>query len=332
MKEILVNEYEMTDRLSEATKLHAEIMASGQTAAAALLEFCKGLKRMRDDELYKELGFSKFEDYTEKKAGIKSRMAYHYISVYENLGSTFLQSNANLGITKLSLLTKLSPEDRNSLAYSGEIDDVSVRELEERIKELTGANEQLSLINAEAEKRADRAGKSEAELSEKLKRSQQEAEELRRQLSEKEESSTLSDEEKDEIKKTAEREAKEKYDLKLSENRKRSEFEKEKAVREAEEAAKNAAKADAGREYEECLAALTEEKERFKAELSAVRKKERIETDGKTAEFQFRFRAIQGEVKASLALLDEMTPETAEKLSGGLKKYFEIIIENIEKR
>ncbi len=103
MSEILIKEYsEITgERADEAAKLHAQIMANGQVAASALLEFCKGLKRMRDEKLYTELGFDTFEDYTEKLAGIKSRMAYHYISCYENLGTTFLQSNANLGITKL---------------------------------------------------------------------------------------------------------------------------------------------------------------------------------------------------------------------------------------
>lgn len=109
MSEILVKEYsEITgERADEAAKLHAQIMANGQVAASALLEFCKGLKRMRDEKLYTELGFGTFEDYTEKLAGIKSRMAYHYISCYENLGTTFLQSNAQLGITKLTVLSKL---------------------------------------------------------------------------------------------------------------------------------------------------------------------------------------------------------------------------------
>lgn len=264
MSEILVKEYsEITgERADEAAKLHAQIMANGQVAASALLEFCKGLKRMRDEKLYTELGFDTFEDYTEKLAGIKSRMAYHYISCYENLGTTFLQSNASLGITKLTVLSKLSPVERYELAESGEAESLSVRELEEKVKELTSAKEQLSFLNTETKEKAEETEKS---LKEQLEKALKEAESLKAQLE----------------------------------------------------------------------AALSGESEKYKTELEKLRKEQQLEADGKTAEFQFRFKNLQSEIKACLALTEEIftdDEEKAEKLKAALKKYFEIILENIERK
>lgn len=41
----------------EAQELHVQIMANGQLAASALLEFARGLKTMRDKRLYQALGY-----------------------------------------------------------------------------------------------------------------------------------------------------------------------------------------------------------------------------------------------------------------------------------
>lgn len=348
MSEILVKEYsEITgERADEAAKLHAQIMANGQVAASALLEFCKGLKRMRDEKLYTELGFDTFEDYTEKLAGIKSRMAYHYISCYENLGTTFLQSNAQLGITKLTVLSKLSPVERYELTESGEAESLSVRELEEKVKELTSAKEQLSFLNNETKEKAEETEKN---LKEQLEKALKEAESLKARLEAAESDNEITEEEREAIKAKAinevlNKQSSEKLKIAsemalLRQKVKKAEEEKlrakEEAKAEVREEAEKAAKEQLAAEYEERFAALSGESEKYKTELEKLRKEQQLEADGKTAEFQFRFKNLQSEIKACLALTEEIftdDEEKAEKLRAALKKYFEIILENIERK
>lgn len=348
MSEILVKEYsEITgERADEAAKLHAQIMANGQVAASALLEFCKGLKRMRDEKLYTELGFDTFEDYTEKLAGIKSRMAYHYISCYENLGTTFLQSNANLGITKLTVLSKLSPVDRYELTESGEAESLSVRELEEKVKELTSAKEQLSLLNTESKEKAEEAERS---LKEQLRKALEETKSLKAQLEAAESDNEITDEEREAIIAEAERKVHIKHCTEISDLKSKSETEiallrqklneaEERAQKVKEEAmaeAKKVAKEQISAEYEERFAALSGESERYKTELEKLRKEQRLESDSRTAEFQFRFKNFQSEIKACLSLTEEIAAEDkekSEKLRAALEKYFMIILSNIERK
>lgn len=348
MSEILVKEYsEITgERADEAAKLHAQIMANGQVAASALLEFCKGLKRMRDEKLYTELGFDTFEDYTEKLAGIKSRMAYHYISCYENLGTTFLQSNAQLGITKLTVLSKLSPVDRYELTESGEAESLSVRELEEKVKELTSAKEQLSFLNTEAKEKAEETEKS---LKEQLQKALEETKSLKAQLEAAESDNEITDEERGAIMAEAERKAHIKHCSEISDLKSKTETEiamlrqklneaEEKAQKVKEETkaeAEKAAKEQISAEYEERFAALSGESEKYKAELEKLRKEQQLEADGRTAEFQFRFKNLQSEIKACLSLTEEIAAEDkekSEKLRSALEKYFMIILSNIERK
>ena len=93
-----MNEF-LTTR-EQAYSIHQRIMANGKILQNALYEVCKDLKTMRDSKLYAELGYSSFEEYAEEACGIRQRQAYSYISAYEKLGKTYLQDNAQLGITK----------------------------------------------------------------------------------------------------------------------------------------------------------------------------------------------------------------------------------------
>lgn len=55
-----------TPEVASAVQLHSDIMANMRAAASAMVEFCRGLKRMRDEKHYIALGFESFEDYTER--------------------------------------------------------------------------------------------------------------------------------------------------------------------------------------------------------------------------------------------------------------------------
>ena len=95
-------------RYQEAATLHAQIMASGNQAAQALVEFARLLKRMRDERLYEEFDVD-FDTYVEERVGIRKRQAYTYIRAYEELGPRMMGEQAHLGITKLELLAQVVP-------------------------------------------------------------------------------------------------------------------------------------------------------------------------------------------------------------------------------
>lgn len=148
-----------------ANALHASIMLNQRMLATALVNVCQNLKTMRDEKLYLSLGCTTFEQYTEDKAGIKSRQAYAYISTYEKLGNKFIEANESLGITKLELISQVSALDREEITESAE--DMTVRELKEEVKRLQGRGEQLSFNfeqQAEELKQAKADSKKNSEL------------------------------------------------------------------------------------------------------------------------------------------------------------------------
>lgn len=140
---------EMTVEASEAIVIHNNIVSSMRTAASAMVTLCENLKRMRDTQHYRAIGFDKFEDYTEQACGIKKRQAYNYIQTYERLGGTFLQANANLGITKLQLLTDVTAPDRAEFVEENDLEGMSVSEIKKLIAEHKGFAEQISIFESD---------------------------------------------------------------------------------------------------------------------------------------------------------------------------------------
>lgn len=136
-----------TQRQEQAVLLHNRILANGRLAAEALVGMCKDLKQMRDDGLYSELGYESFENYAEQACGIKQRQAYSYIAAYERLGNEFIEQNAELGITKLELLSQVPSYEREEFLEEINIDDVSTRELKEEIQKWKSQTEQLTFEN-----------------------------------------------------------------------------------------------------------------------------------------------------------------------------------------
>ena len=145
MSEITTVNTELTEKQTEAYKLHNKILVSGQMAAEYLVDLAKNLRQMRDTKLYTELGFETFEAYCEDAAHIKQRQAYNFIKALDEFGENGLQSNASLGITKLTALATLCADDREQLMQSVDVANISTRELEEKIAELKKKCEQLEL-------------------------------------------------------------------------------------------------------------------------------------------------------------------------------------------
>lgn len=174
----------ITAEYREATALHRKIMANAEIVAGALLEMCQGLKEMRDKKLYLQLNMSTFESYCEEKVGIKARQAYTYISTYEKLGSTVLQSNANLGITKLELIAQLPALDRATELAEGTFDGMSVKEIRELVKKSKEQAEQLESLFNEKQDIQEHAGDVEKKYFELLSESTQQSLENENKISE----------------------------------------------------------------------------------------------------------------------------------------------------
>ena len=160
----------------DAIVTHQHICDCYKAAAVSIMDMAKSLKHMRDQKLYTELGYESFGDYVEHNDdySFKERQAYTYISCYENLGEAFLQSNANLGITKLELLTKIGTFDREEVVEKNDLAGMSVAEVKQLIADKQALGEQLSMFQAEKE-----ANKSAAD---ELKKAQAEIEQLKSRL------------------------------------------------------------------------------------------------------------------------------------------------------
>ena len=143
------------------------IKDNGKVAVNAVCEIGKDLRTMKIEELYKCIGYESFEDYAEQEFSLKRRQAYQYISVYENLGEAFVQSNAQLGITKLSLLTQINPEDRAEVMEKNDLEGMTVNEVRELIDKTKQQGEQLAFFEQENTKLKDSADEAEKLRAEK---------------------------------------------------------------------------------------------------------------------------------------------------------------------
>lgn len=126
----------VTDEYIKAVNLNRRIITAAQLAQQSLYEMCTGFKKMRDSKLYKELGYTEFNDYCMSEVGFSDRQAYRMISIAEKLPKDLVTSMSLNCATKLSLLTSLSEEERAEIVENTDLESASVRELEQQIKQL----------------------------------------------------------------------------------------------------------------------------------------------------------------------------------------------------
>lgn len=350
MSEIItVPENEITDLYNEAVKTHREIMVNGAIAAEALLKLCKNLKHMRDNKLYEQLGYDTFEGYCEEMAGIKERMAYTYISTYERLGDSVLQSNANLGITKLNLLTGMNPVERAEGLADGTFENMSVSEIKELIKKNREQGEQITLLNLQLENEKNEASAESNEINNLKER----IKELEEQISENSEYDAEKDEMYERVKQLEEelrkKESAHKIELEqLSENISaemreqlteeiKTELSAEQSSADTSEEIQkqiDAAVASAKKEAEKEVKAKLKEKSDKQAEkikvledaiTAAGTEKEKLQkqlslSDTKSAKAMVYIDAIQNNFNALFVIIAEMDTEQQNKFKGAVLK------------
>lgn len=336
MSEIIAaSETALTVAYTEALQLHHQIIAHGSTAATAFVEMCRCLKRMRDTQLYKELGFDSFDDYVEQMAGIKQRQAYKYIMIYERYGETALNKHAGLGITKLELIASIPAPDREEFIENNNVMDLSVREVQRLTEELKSTGEQLSLLQAENAKlkaaiKADGDAEDHDEVLEEI---QRENELLRERISDLEkglasskvatqagpDEATLEEIRKDAIK-AAMDEAKDK--IKKAKEDAARQAEKIKADTEAQLKKLQEEKSEADRR----LAEAAREADEANARAKKIEAELKIKSSAITTEFSVHFGNVRDGMNKIIAKIEEAAkedPEIGRKLAQAMLKFLE---------
>ena len=167
----------LTKQHKTAIELNQKILITAQAAQQNLYDMCVMLKQMRDDKLYKELGYQNFEDYCESEVGFGRMQAHKYIAIIENVKN--VNSSLHFGVTKLALLATLSEPEQEQLQQTVNLEDTSVRELKaeiarlkadhkQEIKELSDENTELQGKMKELVSDADTVRAELAEANEKI--------------------------------------------------------------------------------------------------------------------------------------------------------------------
>lgn len=136
---------EITAQKQQAIELHQKILVSANLAQQNIWDMCNGLKTMRDNKLYKELGYQNFEDYCENEVGLSRMQAHKYISIVENVNVENVNSSLHFGVSKLYLLSTISEPEQAEIAEKLDLENTTVKQLKAEIDRLKDDNLNLSM-------------------------------------------------------------------------------------------------------------------------------------------------------------------------------------------
>lgn len=333
---LLNNMTSMTVEQQEAAVMHLEIVQAAQAAANSLLDLGRKLKRMRDSGRYKDLGFGTFAEYTDAAVGFKQRQAYNYIQVVESLPAALIEENAAAGVTKLALLAKLSPEDREDLT-GDTLANITVAELKKLVEERDSMAKQLTLFRQE--KQVETVADVEAEPVDADTIRQKAEEEVRQRLTaefaeeraklEAAHNAALNDA-------TAKAEKAAATEIRKAKAEAKQKAEEE-AKKQVERARNEAAREAAAQQEAKDRAALeqarqAEEEARGRAE--AMAKQMEVSSDEDGVRFFLLFEQLQDKVEAmaelTATMLEKGKEEMANKFTTALRGALSAIIDNLE--
>ena len=152
----------LTEQHKTAIKLNEEIILKAQLVDEHLYDMCVMLKQMRDEKLYKELGYDTFEDYCKNGVGFSRMHIHRLISISENVKN--VTSMLHLGTTKLALLSSLSESQQEEIQQTVNLEETSVRELKAECDRLKAANKKAESNLKSLQTELDNEKKSNEEL------------------------------------------------------------------------------------------------------------------------------------------------------------------------
>lgn len=309
-----------------AMTLHTQIITSGSVAASALVDMCQGLKKMRDSRQYIHLGYHDFDEYAVSACRMKARQAYTYISTIERLGETALQSNANLGITKLALLASVSEEQREDILVSHDVEDMSTRELQKLTEELTKAREQISLLETEkasTEKEIEEEDEALEKLLERIKELEEEKENTGTAESKPEVDFEAIEAEKKAAITKATIKAREEAEKIIAEQRSLVETTTKEKYEKLLEKARNEGREEGANEAKKGLEAIEREKAEALAKAQELEKKLAVSGNSETVLFSHLFAELQdvyNKLIACSARIAEKQPEAGAKYKTAIRR------------
>lgn len=303
MNDLTIRDNDLLEQTPEAANiLHQRIVTAGAQAALNFVEMCRLIKIMRDQNLYKQLGHNTFDEYCENQLGIKARQGYNYITIYERLPKEFLQSNANLGVTKLELLTHIPSHEVEGFIEENQVtEETSVSELKAQIEEYKKQTEQLNFFKAENDKLKEQVSNLSSNASERV----------------------ITLEELEAEKSKAVKEA-----LKKQKDRQKEAIEKSvyEHVLEKEEVLRQNAVKEAEKKYQDEINRLTDAVKNAELQADSLEKKLKM-ADSSVAKFKVYFDAVQKDYANMLNILAETPDETKDKLRSAINQ----LIYNMQK-
>ena len=184
VEEVLAGVQEQTtvivsENYTKAVILTRSIIANAQAAQQSLYEVCKGLKEMRDGKLYKELGYSSFDNYCENEVGIGRFQAYKYAAIAEMENVDSNQHFEKIGVTKLALLAKLDEPTREAVTETVDVENTTVKELKAEINKLKAEKSDVMAEKQNVMLALNRSQDETAQAQTELMNAQKEVEQLR---------------------------------------------------------------------------------------------------------------------------------------------------------
>ena len=173
-----MSEITVSEQHRQAVELHQKIMISANLAQQNLFEMCTGLKTMRDNKLYKELGYTNFEEYCENEVGMKRSNAYNYISIVEKINPENVQTFGQISRSKLMLLATISEPEQAEIFEKVNLESTTVKQLKAEIEKLKSEKASKQIELSEAKRNASSAQVRLHETSVELERKCKKCEEL----------------------------------------------------------------------------------------------------------------------------------------------------------
>lgn len=138
-----MSEITVSEQHKQAIELHQKIIVSANLAQQNIWDMCNGLKTMRDNKLYKELGYQNFEEYCETEVGFNRTQAHKYISIIENTSEN-VYSSKHLGVSKLYLLSTISEPEQAEIAEKLDLESTTVKQLKAEIDSLKAEKQEAT--------------------------------------------------------------------------------------------------------------------------------------------------------------------------------------------
>ncbi|PTE55490.1 hypothetical protein BUY66_04230 [Staphylococcus epidermidis] len=149
----------------KAQEIHERAIGFYKISEQYGYKFLMEVKTIRDEKLFKELGFENFEEYTQSSFGFSKRTINERLQDAESFGEDYERALASFGKHKTHQLATFPKEQRNHVIEHGidtpdgnkSLEEVTTRELEDYKKR----NKSLEQQNAQLQSQVEQAQRSE---------------------------------------------------------------------------------------------------------------------------------------------------------------------------